>query len=267
MDNIKDIQYLGIDLDGTLLDSNKVIKESTIKKIQELKDNGKFVVLVSGRHYWEMIPYIKQMKLSEEDYAISCDGGYIYSCDDSLLWRCQPLGLSDIKRVRSLVPHENLLLVTDKTNYQIVPNFIPFFKSYILYFVGRSSKVFYGTPHPKAGIKDIEKIVCYNRKRIDAIKELSDSYTVHDLEEGRIEILSYGINKYSTLCVLHEIKGVDLNKMIYFGNDYNDLECFENLKHCVAMGDSPIELKEKAIYVTNTCDDEGVLKAIEKLGL
>lgn len=47
-----------------------------------------------------------------------------------------------------------------------------------------------------------------------------------------------------------------------FGDGYNDQAMFKEAGHCIAMGNAVDVLKEKATYVTDTIENDGILKAL-----
>jgi len=57
-------------------------------------------------------------------------------------------------------------------------------------------------------------------------------------------------------------KGVDLAKVIYVGNDFNDLECFEIVGCAVAVGDAVPEVKEAADAVLSRPGGCGAIREL-----
>ena len=47
-----------------------------------------------------------------------------------------------------------------------------------------------------------------------------------------------------------------------FGDGYNDQAMFREVGHGIAMGNAVDVLKEKATYITDNFDQEGILKAL-----
>ena len=54
-------KMLVLDLDGTLLNSQKKIEESTIKVLRDLIEKGYFVVFASGRRKENLIGYVNSL--------------------------------------------------------------------------------------------------------------------------------------------------------------------------------------------------------------
>ena len=59
-----------LDLDGTLLNSNKEISKFTCGVIKKIKDNNK-IVLASARGFTRIKPYLEELELlSSDNYTI-----------------------------------------------------------------------------------------------------------------------------------------------------------------------------------------------------
>jgi len=268
--SINDFEYLCFDLDGTLLDSGKKISLNSVQKIRELSSLGVGIILASGRHFDEILPYVKELGLKDSDYVISCDGLYTYSSSGKLLDMGSYLSQDDVDRVRINSRCDYISFFTDKKDY-ILTKSIKSHLSYIFrVLLGRSSStsVVIGTRSLPKDI-DIEKIQLQSSSSV-LVTDLSKYYTVHDTftDGRRIEILHQSVNKYKALLKMCN-KGMmsHIDKVLYFGNDNNDRECFENMKYTVAMADTPEDLKEKAYYVTSSSDEDGVYSALCKLSV
>ena len=69
-------QILALDLDGTLTNSSKEISEPTLKALIEIQEQGKKVVLASGRPTNGVAPLAEQLRLGDYgSYILSFNGG------------------------------------------------------------------------------------------------------------------------------------------------------------------------------------------------
>ena len=59
----------------------------------------------------------------------------------------------------------------------------------------------------------------------------------------------------------------EMDQVAVFGDDINDLEIIRDAGIGVAMGDSLPEVAAVADYVTDTCDNFGVIKGLKHFGL
>ena len=55
---------------------------------------------------------------------------------------------------------------------------------------------------------------------------------------------------------------IDKDNAYAFGDGYNDQAMFREVGHGIAMGNAVDVLKEKATYITDNFDQEGILKAL-----
>ena len=73
-----DIKLIAIDLDGTLLDSNRELSKQSYQAIQDAKAAGIQVVLCTGRPLRSMNYLLDEIGLKgENDLAITYNGGLI----------------------------------------------------------------------------------------------------------------------------------------------------------------------------------------------
>ena len=73
------IKLVAIDMDGTLLDSNKKIPRENIEAIQKVARTGVKIVLCTGRPKSGIIPYFEQLGLTDEEYIIMNNGCTVYN--------------------------------------------------------------------------------------------------------------------------------------------------------------------------------------------
>ena len=76
-----DYQLLALDLDGTLTNSKKEVSEPTIKALIQIQEQGKKVVLASGRPTRGVVPLAEKLHLKDYgSYILSFNGGRITDC-------------------------------------------------------------------------------------------------------------------------------------------------------------------------------------------
>ncbi len=89
------------------------------------------------------------------------------------------------------------------------------------------------------------------------------------LKSGRnfIDIMKKGVNKGSGIRFFRSLWGITREECMSFGDEYNDLEQFDESEWSFAMGNAPDPIKAYAHYVTDTNENDGVTKAIWKYAL
>ncbi|MGB8354366.1 MAG: Cof-type HAD-IIB family hydrolase [Chthoniobacteraceae bacterium] len=71
-------------------------------------------------------------------------------------------------------------------------------------------------------------------------------------------------NKGSVVTTLTRMLGIPANQIGTIGDMPNDVPMFEKSGMSIAMGQASDEVKKAATYVTDSCDDEGFAKAMER---
>lgn len=71
-------KIIAVDMDGTLLKSDKTIHKDSIRDIQAATENGIHVVYCTGRAISELQQYFKVLPMVR--YAVCYSGAIIYDC-------------------------------------------------------------------------------------------------------------------------------------------------------------------------------------------
>lgn len=254
----KEVNSICIDLDGTLLNSEKHIGELSKESIASLKGQGKRIVLASGRHFVEIKPFVDELQLTDNDYVISCDGQYIHSIDGKVIWRNDLLCREQVAKViRNIDDVGSLILVTDKHDY--------FFTKSIKKFIARIVKHYknkerYILPMRVCLPCEMEKII-WNDSSLEILEKLQKIKSIRCIyyaNEDKYDIVPRNVNKYVALSHLFGVLNEDLEKTLYFGDAINDLDCFEHLKYTVAVGNAIEDVKMHAWQIAKSNDEDGV---------
>jgi len=77
----KKYKALALDLDGTLMDSNKELSDVNKKAVWEAIDVGTAVILASGRPMFGVLPVARMLELEKRGgYVLAYNGGNILDC-------------------------------------------------------------------------------------------------------------------------------------------------------------------------------------------
>lgn len=268
-------QILALDLDGTLTNSRKEISEPTLKALIQIQEEGKKVVLASGRPTQGVIPLAEQLRLDRYgSYILSYNGGRIMDCRSKRVIYNKTLPaditgpLSDIvsrytgRGVDILGYTEDVLLSGGSTNaYSELEsriNHMPIkavqdFPAHIT----EPANKFLITGEPDV-IQEVKAEVT-ERFRSYLYVYLSDPFF--------LEIMPPGIDKAHSLLRLLTGIGLTADEMICCGDGYNDVTMIETAGLGVAMANAQPLVLEKADYITKSNDEDGVLHVIEKFML
>ena len=97
------IKLVTIDVDGTLLNSERLITQEVKSTIRQAKAQGVKIVVTTGRPYLGVIELLKELSLTDPgDYVITYNGGMILAADTGVELKRTTLTYQDYLRVDDL---------------------------------------------------------------------------------------------------------------------------------------------------------------------
>ena len=83
---MKKYKAISLDLDGTLVDSNKEIPKANKEAVWKAIDKGVAVILASGRPLFGVLPVAEKLELKKRGgYVLAYNGGNIWDCKEEKL--------------------------------------------------------------------------------------------------------------------------------------------------------------------------------------
>ncbi|MDD4601247.1 5-amino-6-(5-phospho-D-ribitylamino)uracil phosphatase YcsE [bioreactor metagenome] len=268
-----------VDVDGTLLNSKHKITQRTKEALLQAHQLGVHVVISTGRMYTDAEYYSNLIGVKSP--VIASNGAFIKEKDKDKVIFKDVLGESLSLELLSLFHKHNI------KPYFCTPN--KFYYGNImfkLYYIvakllgARSNKlddrfVFSWGQWQKVLCKEKDNIVkCEiiyrNPALIDALRsELATlkSLEIIDSSKYNIEITRKGVSKGKAVAMLAALYDVKREEILTIGDSANDLSMIEYAGLGIAMGNATDVVKQKADYITNSNDNEGVANAIRKFVL
>ncbi|MFR2892421.1 HAD-IIB family hydrolase [Peptoniphilus grossensis] len=270
------IKMVSMDLDETLLTTDKVITESFESFVKKLKSNNIIPVVATGREYYSAHKFVG----NKVDIDLICNNGNVIR--DNLSGKVHyvnPISDEDLKRVMAFDDNDKVftsLHVQRDDGIDLVykkKNFTNFEGTYVDAFRGRNlgldnfdnlegnplSIVFAGSHDDLVGLR--------NRMR----DEISDRFNFHIMKIRRepkwmLEVLQksgdkfYGVKKYA------EIRGIDLKDVAAIGDDSNDVMLIKSVGLGIAMKNGVERLREAADVVSDYDNNsDGAVKILDKV--
>lgn len=255
------MEILFLDIDGTVLSHmSNCVPASALQAIHEVRQKGIFVFGCTGRHTLEL----EKLPLNElqVDGWITMNGAYNYLCDDTCISH-YPIDSKD------------MLVLYDALMKEPFP--VQFLEKEMMYMnqhddcVKRSLEKIHSKQDP---IQPLERILHHDVYMIIPwIKE----EIFNGIQKQMHHTTCVRWNEYAVDC-FHESCGKKIgieDVLRYFnipkeeagcvGDADNDLSMFDACTHCVAMGNATKQLKEKAEFVSDDIDRDGLEKAIKYL--
>ncbi|MGL5575889.1 MAG: Cof-type HAD-IIB family hydrolase [Sarcina sp.] len=262
-------KLVAIDMDGTLLNSEKIVSERNRQAIKEAVEKGAMVVISTGRGFIGIEKYLNELGLDKKgQYALTMNGGAAYDC-----YTKQPItniGIkgSDLHRIHKMNEELGLKIqayTLDKCVALEENEYTDFEKHH----VGTEVQIldFYKDIDED---DDIMKVLLLEEPEIldEKIKllpkEIINEYHCVKSLPMCLEVLNKECNKGVGLKALIEKLDIKPEEIIAIGDEGNDYEMIEFAGLGVAMGNANPKIKEIASYITDTNDNHGVAKVIEK---
>lgn len=258
-----------LDIDGTLVNSQKEITKKTFDVLTKVQDDGKVVVIASGRPPQGVMPYAKKLGFDKRNgYILSYNGGRITQVEsgETIYNKCFPNEYLPeiceiIKDYRVTInTYENDTIVTSGNinKYSSVEadiigletNFVDDFASYVNFDINKC--LLSGEPEDILKLEELLK------------KKYEGKLGVYRSEEFFLELVPLGVDKAQSIDYLLRSLGCTKEDCIACGDGYNDLTMIKYAGLGVAMGNANDDIKAAADFVTLTNDDDGVAYAIEK---
>ena len=101
----------------------------------------------------------------------------------------------------------------------------------------------------------------------DELRGIEELEVVGSAREEHMEVNSKGTSKGKTIALLADVLEIKREEIIAIGDGENDMTMIAFAGLGIAMGNAKEALKKIADYVTNTNEEDGVAKALEKFVL
>lgn len=267
------IKLIAIDIDGTLLNSQHIVSNSVKQTIQTAVEAGIKIVLCTGRPTPSAMPYVKDLNLStSDDYVITYNGAVTHRMDKQEPILQKMLSTQKVKQLFSLASQFNCHAhaITDKGIYT-PSNPIGQYSIKESWLTGMD--LFYQpidqlgkhTQYNKFMMIDEASILDTVVKQLP--KDITKAYTILRSEPYYLEFVHPEASKGQAVLTLAQQLNIDPTHVMGIGDSGNDLDLMSCCGIGVAMGNATDELKEKADYITDTNDKDGVAKAIQRFAL
>lgn len=258
------IKMVATDIDGTILGENFEFSPAVINCVQNLTKKGIKVVLVTGRMHLSALKLAKKLGLNTP--IVSYQGGLIKEQSGETLYQKN----LDPKRAEQVIKwakdnniHINLYI--DDVLY--VENDDIAVKRY----TGERYIPYEVCNFDNLEIKNVNKILAIDFDSAERVTEWVD-FLNEKMPELYIvkstpyfcEISNPEAKKSCAVEFLQNYWNLDKEEILCIGDQNNDIELLKAGGTAVAMGNGTEHLKRIADFVTDTIDNDGFVKAMEK---
>ncbi len=261
-------KLIAFDVDDTLLTTEKVISPKTKQALLNAQKNGIKLCVASGRLPYGVKPYAEELDvLNNGGYYLGFNGGAVLNSYNELIGTTY-LDSKYIDPVYEVLRPTNVTTMVHKGD--------------IIYADRKVNDYTHIEPDviglPLNLVDDIAEFVDWKLHKIllcgepGELKEVESKLKAKFENEVDIylsapwflEVMPNGVNKGLGVKKVCADMGIGIDEVIAFGDNYNDIPMLEMAGLGIAMGNADGEVKNSADYVTDTCDLDGIAKALGK---
>ena len=266
------IKLIAIDMDGTLLNSKKQLLEETKQYFKNFhnKNTETLLVLCTGRPETGIRPYLKDLGYLEENhYIISQNGANIYESQTGKRVMDAFVDSAAIQKWIELGKKHGISVMGAGVDYYYSFDEDP--TEWMEFDVKLVSGMLKRIPTKESLNTDFYKILLMgdeeqlNEFETFIPQDWRDEFYVVRSQKYLVEVLTKGVNKAFGLEKLAQKLNIEPSEIAAIGDAANDIEMLEYAGLAIAMGNASEEVKAIADIVTDTNENNGVIKAIYKL--
>ena len=259
---------LFFDIDGTLFDDSRKLPASVLPTLTKARDNGHLLFINTGRTLCNMDHRL-------DDFPVD---GWIMGCGTRIIFRGETLQSMEYDLSRSLRLRRVFLDLKIPVVYECdtgmyfdpaapdhpaIPRFREFAHSH-----GIDRDLRETDPEFRA-----VKMFCFSETRdlVDQLEKATAAigmpYIAIDRGRAGWEVTPAAFSKGTGIDLLREKLNVPFEDCYAFGDSMNDMTMFGHVKHSIAMGNAPEDVKAACSYVTDRPENDGIKKAMIRFGI
>lgn len=258
------IKMVATDIDGTILNWDGEFSPETVNCIKKMNENGVKIVLVTGRMHGSTAPIAE--KLGLDTPVVSYQGGLVKDINNKTLYQ-KDLPADVAKEVVKWAKENNIHINLYMDDNLYVEKDCEEIRRYI-----KGKFVDYNVcDFSSLNIDNVNKILAIDYSDAERVtswveelnKKFPDLYIVKSTPYF-CEIGCKDAKKSSGVEFLANMWGIKKEEILTIGDQNNDIELLKAGGIAVAMGNATDELKKYADYITDTVENNGFVKAMEK---
>lgn len=263
-------ELIAFDMDGTLLDSNKAIREDSLAAIKKARQSNKIICLSTGRSMTELKIFGSQ--LDDVQYFIAVSGALIYDNEKKQPVMQKTLSHETVIKLFEQVKTRDVLIhlhsdksIVQKDKLERMPEFnMGLYKPMFKKICTQPESIYDYYLEEKVPVYKLNIYSKTTEERQSLFEELKTwpELTLAFSEKTSIECSPSGITKGTGLKHLCRLLNIPLEKTIAVGDAENDLEILKTAGLAAVMGNASQKIKNVAEVVLKDNDSGGCAQAI-----
>lgn len=248
------VKMIILDLDGTLIRSDKTISERTLRTLHQCQSEGIIVVIATAR-FW--IGAEKYIRLICPDYEITTDGTMIHR-GENMVYSCgMDLQTTNrlIRMIQAADAHAEITAAVDKRVYW---NSLHIAESEKLY---KAIYCDYHAPLSEAACKIAAALP--DRETAQRLADTCGLKLISYRDENFYAFISPDAGKLQAIRALASSLRISMEELAAFGDDENDLDMLKACGKGIAVANGLVSVKAAADEVCGSNDSDGVAGWLE----
>ena len=270
------MKLIALDLDGTLLTTDKKLTPENEAALRRAAQAGVEIVPATGRFFGAIPDRVRTLPFLR--YAITINGAEILDVRSGRILHRAEIGCRRAVEVMEYL--DTLPVIYDcymddwgwmtRSHYEQAADYAPHRHSLELLRRFRTP-----VPELKAHLTevghDVQKIQMFFRdpalreREMEQMRRRFPDLAVTGSVPGNVELNRRDAQKGAALQWLTAYLGLAPSQTVAFGDDLNDVSMLRAAGVGVAMGNACPEARAAADYVTESCDENGVARALDRL--
>ena len=255
-----DYKIVFFDIDGTLVNEDKEVTESTIEAIRDLRSSGVEAVIATGRAPYFFKPLAEKLGI---DSFVSLNGAYVVYQGKKIYKRTIPLSSLEplvnlaTKNKHSLVFQGSDAYFTNSDEHPYVIEAVSTLKVELPGFnpdFWKSEDIYQAFLHCEAHEEHLYELAFPDLRLVRWHNKAMDVLVSDGSKANGIEALLSHLN-------------MTPSDAVAFGDGLNDKEMLTHVGFGIAMGNAHKDLLPFANYVTSSVDEDGIRNGLRYLGL
>ena len=246
------VKTIVVDLDRTLLHTDKTLSEYTVAVLNECRNRGMKLMVATARPLRDIVAFCEKIPF---DAMTVSNGARVICGGQQTEYDIAQTSAEHILRALQCRPELRITLETGRCAYSNKP---------IAEYETTLSEDLVGIARSEGSVKILVHLD--SEETLSTVqKELTDDVYATVANGFLMQIMSKEATKWNGIRAMLEISHDSPAETVYFGDDYDDIEPIKLCGIGVAVSNGIAEAKAVADYVAESNDADGVAKFLTQL--
>ncbi|WP_298652733.1 Cof-type HAD-IIB family hydrolase [uncultured Proteiniphilum sp.] len=256
------VKAIFFDIDGTLVSfKTHRIPDSARKSIEMIRKKGIKVFIATGRHF----SVINNLDNMEFDGYITMNGCYCLQGTDTVIFK-KSIDRSDVNRFIDYLQQEREFPCLFVEEHKLSLNYIDEEMKFLMNLLKQDMAPMNNLDYYRD--KELFQLTAFFKdSQEEEVMSLLPNCSAMRWYPTFADVIVKGVDKGVGIDQFCDYYGFSLEETMAFGDGGNDIEMLRHAGTGIAMGNANDDVKRAADYVTDSVDNDGILKALQHFEL